>query len=129
MILTYLDSPMIKVFPLKYLFFWKIYIFFISVIFKGKRGVQIWTKSANFRVRSVRKKIQIFQTFFKQCFCLLKCYLKNKFQQNLTIFGDCMNVDLVRKTLTRVNLATTIAILMKLTTIVYLNKVFYFLKY
>ena len=32
-------------------------------------------------------ELQIFQSFFKHCFCLLKYYLLHKFQQNWTIFG------------------------------------------
>ena len=128
MILTYLDIQRWKFF-LKNIYFSEKYLFFCFGHLQRATGVQTWTKSANFGVNPVREKIQIFQKFLKQYFCLLKCYLRSKFQQNLPICGPCMNVDLVSKTLKSVNLATTVAILMKFTTIVYLNKIFYFLKY
>ena len=57
LILTYLDSPVAKVFPRYCL------LLSISAIFKGKRE--------RGRVK-VRIKVRILQNFFKQCFCLLE---------------------------------------------------------
>ena len=96
-------------------------------------GGQSWTKSANFRSAAFSWKLNSFKFFFKQCFCLLEYYLKQECRQCWTIFGGIMtqkpsreghfmDAESVRKTLKTFNLTTTNAILMKLTTIMYLHE-------
>ena len=77
-------------------------------------------------------KTRILQVFFKQCFCLLEYYLWREFRQYWTIFvgvraqkpskkSHFMDAESIRKTLKTFDSTTTNAILMKLTTIIYLQ--------
>ena len=114
MILTYLDSPVAKVFP-RYCLFLS-----ISAILKGKRE--------RGRVK-VRTKVRILQNFFKQCFCLLE-YLpmvtilaildhtwesRGQKTSQIGLFCGCWIG-------TTFNLTTTNAILTELTKIIYLHE-------
>ena len=72
-------------------------------------------------------KTEILQIFLKECFCLLEYYLWWEFLQYHIIFGGVRAQNLpkravVRKTLRTSNLTTTNAIVMKLTTIMYLHE-------
>ena len=127
LILTYLNSPMAEVFP-HYSF-----LFPISAIFKGIRGVKVAPKVQSW-VRPFSIKTQILQKIFKQCFCLLEYYLWWEFQQYWTIFGGLrakkplkmghfMDAESRLKALKIFNLTTTNPILMKLTTIMYLHEI------
>ena len=89
-----------------------------------------------FEPKKILKKPKLFLT---QCFCIITEYLWWKFQHNLTLLGEVrtqktlkkvhfMDAESVRKALKVFNLTTTNAILMKLTTKMYLNKVFHFPK-
>ena len=101
--------------------------------FRPSSGGTGWTKSANFGSASFSWKLESFNFFFKQCFCLIGYYLCWELRQYRTILrgvrgqkprkkGHFVDVESVRKTLKTFNLTTTNAILMKLTTIVYLHK-------
>ena len=126
LILTYLGSPVADVFP-KYCL-----SFSISAIFKGKRVVKVGPK-----VQTLGPSLFYENTdpsnFFKQFFCLLEYYLCWEFRLYWTIFGEVRaqkppkkdhftNAESVRKTLKTFNFTTTNAILMKLTTIIYLHE-------
>ena len=116
LILTYLDSPMAHT---------AAYYFWISVIFRGKRGEGGGVKDRPKVLtlgRSLFINTQILQRFFKQCFCLLEYYLWWEFRQYWTIFGRVRSqkppkrdyfVDAasVRKTWKIFNFTTTNAIL------------------
>ena len=124
LILTYLDSPMAEVFPYYCL------NFSISAIFRGKTCCQSWTKSSNFGPVSF---LWIPQLLFKQWFFLPEYYLWWEFRQYWTIFGRLraqkppkkdhfMDAKSVRKTLKSFNLTTSNAVMMKLTTVMYLHE-------
>ena len=116
LILTYLDSLMDEVFsPTAYIF-----------RFRPSSGGNFWSKL-------VRLFSLILQFPSKQCFCLQEYYLYREFRQYWTIFGwvralkrhkkgHLMDAESVRKTLKTFNLTISNAIMMKLTTIMYLHK-------
>lgn len=71
--MTYLDSPMVKVFRETYSFFG------IWLSSSGSGGSKL-NQKCKLSVRLVLVKIQIFQRFFKHYFCLLNYYHRCKFQ-------------------------------------------------
>ena len=81
-------------------------------------------------------KIQNVEGFFRHCVCLIGENLWSKFQQGWTIFGGVrapkrsyfMDAELIQKSLKIVNFTTTNAILITLTTGIYLNKIFHLAK-
>ena len=132
MIFQFLDSPVPDFFPPKY-------FFLILVIFKGKKGSKLDQKWKLW-VSSASVKSWTFQRFLKQCFCFLEYYMWWKFWQNLAIFGGVraknlpkkghfIDAESVRKTLKIYYLTSKNAILIKLTTIMYLYETFHLPKH
>ena len=91
------------------------------------------SSGGNFWSKLVRLFSLILQFLSKQCFCLQEYYLCREFRQYWTIFGwvraqkphkkgHLMDAKSVRKTLKTFNLTISNAIMMKLTTIMYLQK-------
>ena len=91
-----------------------------------------WTKTVNFGCVSFEPKFKILKDFSNTAFALLEDYLCSKCQQDLTIFGGVraqnpqkgghfMDAESIRKTLKMFTFTTTTAILIKLTTNIYLN--------
>ena len=125
LILTYLDSPIAEVFPHCYLSFSILAIFRETRVVKV--GLKVQTLGPFFFYESSNPS-----NFFKQCFCLLEYKLWWEFRQCWTIFGRVrapnpskkghfMDAESVRKSLKTFSLTTTTAILIKLTTIMYLH--------
>ena len=125
LILTCLNSPIANVFPHYCLYF------FISTIFRGKRMVKVWPK-----VQTLGTSLfhEFFNFFSNNVFSLLECYLWWECRQYCTIFGGVrtqkppkknhfMDAESVRKTLKTFNLATSNAIMMKLTAMIYLHEI------
>ena len=79
-------------------------------------------------VRPVSAEALNFERLFIDCLCLMRDYLWSKFQQTRAIFGGekahFMNAASPRKHLKIYNLTTANVTLMKLTTIMYLHKMF-----
>ena len=118
--------------PVKHLFFW------FRPSSGGKMGSKL-DQTCKFWLYAVSVKIWIFERFLKHCFSLLEYYLWWKFNQNRTIFGGVrvtkppklghyMDAGSVQKTLKIYNLTITHAILIKLTTIMYLHATFHLTK-
>ena len=88
-ILKYLDSLMTEVFPHDCFFFFFFFFFFFLFWSSpgGKEGSKLDQK-CQLWVRPFSINNRIFQTFFKQCFCVLDYYLCWEFRQYWTILGD-----------------------------------------
>ena len=98
-------------------------------------------QNCKLQLNSISAKIQNFEGIFKHCVFLIGEYLWSRFQQNQTIFGGVraqkfperyhiMDTESIQKTWKILNFTTAYAILMKLTTdiYIYLNKVFHLVK-
>ena len=103
--------------------------------FLGENWAQKWTKTINFGYVSFPLKHSILKDCSETVFVLWKTYLWSKFQQTRVIFageraqkppkrGHFMDAASPQKHLKIYNLTTTNATLMKLTTIMYLHKMF-----
>ena len=122
LILTYLDSPIAEVFPHYSL------SFSILAIFRGKRVVKVQTFGPSLFHKNSDPSI-FFQTMFLfvRVLVLVRIstildYIWGSKGQKPPKKGHFMDTELVRKTLKTFNLTTTNAILMKLTTIMYLRE-------
>ena len=120
LILTYLDSDWSFSAPL-----------IISFQFWPSSGRNGWSKldqKCKLWVRLLFMKTRILQFFFKQRYCLLEYFLWWEFQQYWTIFGGVTQKGpfhgcwIDTKTLRTFSLTTKNAIMMKLTTIMYLHE-------
>ena len=104
--------------------------------FPGETWTPKWTKTVNFGCFSLESKFKILKNFSNTVFVLLEEYPCSKFQQDKTIFGG-VRVRIAPAPLFSPqkgpfhgcwifnNIATTTAILMKVTAELYLNKVFH----
>ena len=131
LILPYLDSPIAKVFS------WKILIFYFGH-FRRKWAGQSWTKSANFGYVPFPKKLAFFEDSWKTAFLSLALPLVKISAKSDNIWeskgpknpkrGPCHGCWISTKNVEIFILTTTNAILMKLTMITYLHKIFNFPK-
>ena len=126
LILTYLDRQIAEVFPTTaYLFQYR--------PSSGGNGRSKWDQKCKLWIHLFFMKTQLLQIFFKQCFwfakvlplvrlsAILEHILESKYPKTSQKgpFNGCW---LVRKTLKAFNLTASNAILMKLTTIMYLHE-------
>ena len=122
LVLTYLDSPMAEVFPHYYL------SFSISAIFRVKRVVTVGPKMQTlgpsvFHENSNPSDFFQIMFWFARVLTLVRISTRRRVRaQRTSKKGHFMDAKSVRKTLKTFNLTTTNAILMKLTTIMYLHE-------
>ena len=94
-----------------------------------------WTKTVNFGCIPFEPKFKTLKDF-SNTVCLIRDFIWSKLQQDQTIFGGIraqkatkrghfMDAESIQKILKIFELTTTYAILMKLTTDIYLNKFFH----